>query len=244
MRRGWILLAVLAFVLAAGVGAIAFLALRRPDYSPRKTPPTVEQEARLLEAELPLASTRKPYLILDLVSSRLIYRISGMTPKEIPFRIDSIRGPGGWLLPDPDSLAILVLEGRGAPREVIRPPDPDKPVDPLKDPKIFPPDPPSDYILSFDRPVKVRIVGEKDTGWKDRLGSLKKAVRQWLGMGKGRGGLRIQLRLPAERAQEIYRGLYHGEKLLLLGLKEPSPQAPLPRADPPRRSGKQGTQGP
>jgi len=226
VRRGWILLGVLAFVLAAGGVGIVFLALRRPDYTPRKAPPAVEQETRLLEAELPLASSRKPYLILDLVSSGLLYRISGMTPKEIPFRIDSIRGPEGWLVPDPDALSILVLEGRGAPREVIRPPDPDNPVDPRKDPKVFPPDPPTDYILSFDRPVKVRILGEKDAGWKDSLGSLRKAVRRWLGKGSGRGGIQIQLRLPAERAQEIYRGLYHGEKLLVLGLEETAPQAP------------------
>ena len=226
MRRGWILLAVFAFILAAGVASFAFLALRRPDYTPRKAPPTLEQETLRLEAELPLASTRKPYLILDLVSSRLIYRISGMTPKEISFRIDSIRGPGEWIAIDPGGLSILMLEGRGAPREVIRPPDPDKPLDPLKDPKIFPPDPPTDYILSFDRPVKVRILGEKEAGWKDRLGLMGKAVRQWFGTGRGRGGLRIQLRLPAERAQEIYRGLYHGEKLLVLGLEESSPQPP------------------
>lgn len=213
-------------MLAAGIAAVTFMALRRPDYRPRETEPTLEQETRRLEVELPLAASRKPYLILDLLSSRLIYRVSGLTPKTLPFRIDSIRGAQGPLVPDQGALTLLVLEERGAPREVITPPDPDNPVEPLKDPKIFPPDPPTDFILSFDRPLKIRIVGEKDQGWKDRFASLGKTVRQWLGKGRERRMFRIQLCLPAERAQEIYRGLYQGEKILLLGVEEPAPADP------------------
>jgi len=226
VRRGWILLAVFACLLAIGVTAVALFMLRRPDYRPLEAAPSLEQETRRLEVELPLAAVRKPYLILDLTSSRLIYRISGLTPKIIPFRIDSIRGPWGPLVPDPGSLTLLTLKERGAPREVIKPPDPDKPVDPLKDPKIFPPDPPTDYILSFDRPVRIRILGEKDQGWKDRFSSIGKTVRRWFREGRGRERIRIQLRLPAGKAQEIYRGLYRGEKILLLGVEEPAPADP------------------
>jgi len=225
-RRRWILVGGSAFALAAGVAVIAFLALRRPDYRPREAEPTLEQETRRLEVELPLAAAKKPYLILDLLSSRLVYRVSGLTPKSLPFAIDSIRGPEGPLVLDPEVLTLLVLEGRGAPREVITPPDPDNPAEPLKDPKIFPPDPPTDFILSFDRPFKIRILGEKDLGWKDRFASLGKAVRRWFGKKRERGTIRIQIRLPAEKAQEIYRGLYQGEKILLLGVEEPPAAEP------------------
>ena len=226
MRRGWFLLGAFACLLAIGAVAVALFLLRRPDYRPLEAEPSLEQKTRRLEVELPLAASRKPYLILDLTSSRLIYRISGLTPKILPFRIDSIRGSGGPLVPDQGGLTLLTLEERGAPREVIQPPDPDKPVDPLKDPKIFPPDPPSDYILSFDRPVKIRLLGEKDLGWKERFLSVGKTVRRWLGRDGGREAIRIQLRLPAERAQEIYRGLYRGEKVLLLGVEDPAPADP------------------
>ena len=226
MRRGRILLWIFACVLAIGAAVVVLVVLRRPDYRPREAAPSLEQETRRLEVELPLAASRKPYLILDLTSSRLTYRISGLTPKIIPFRIDSIRGSEGPLVPEQGGLTLLTLEERGAPREVIKPPDPDKPVEPLKDPKIFPPDPPPDYILSFDRPMKIRILGEKDQGWKDRFISVGKTVHRWFGKGRGKERTRIQLRLPAEKAQEIYRGLYRGEKILLLGVEEPAPADP------------------
>ena len=227
-KRRWILLGITACAFATAVVIAVLVALRRPDYRPREAEPTLEQETRRLEVEQPLASSREPYLILDLLSSRLVYRISGMTPKIIPFKIDSIRGPQGPLIPDQGALTLLILEERGAPREVITPPDPDNPVEPLKDPKIFPPDPPTDFILSFDRPLKLRILGEKDQGWRDRVTSMGKTVRRWFGKGQDQGRTRIQLRFPAERAQEIYRGLYQGERILVLGLEEPAPPGPPP----------------
>jgi hypothetical protein len=225
-RRRWILLGIAACALATAVVVAVLVALRRPDYRPRAAEPTLEQETRRLEIEQPLAASRKPYLILDLLSSRLVYRISGMTPKTIPFNIDSIRGPEGPLIPDQGALTLLVLEERGAPREVITPPDPDNPVEPLKDPKIFPPDPPTDFVLSFDHPLKIRILGEKDRGWRDRFTSMGKTLRRWFGKGDEKARTRIQLRFPAERAQEIYRGLYQGERILLLGVEDLEPAEP------------------
>jgi hypothetical protein len=222
VRRRWKVAVVLAALLALGALALLLVFSRRPDYSPREARWSPEEEARRLEAELPLAASKKPYLVLDLLSSKLVYRISGFTPKTIPFAIDSIRGAGGWRTLSREGLALVSLQERGAPREVIKPPDPNKPVDPLKDPKIFPPDPPTDYILSFDAPVKIRIVGEKDVGWKERFGSLRKSIGRWFGGNRARDEVRIQVRLPAEKAQEIYRGLYRGERILVLGLEAAS----------------------
>lgn len=228
MRKLWIVAASLICVLALGAALVGVALLRRPDYAPRGTPRGLAQDTRRLQMELPLAASRKPYLVLDLVSSRLHYRISGMTPKTIPFKIDSIRGRFGYRPLAPQAMTLLVLKGRGAPREVIRPPDPDKPEDPLKDPSIFPPDPPTDYTLTFDRPVKIRILGEKKEGWRVRLAFMERTIRRWLGRGRGKAETRILLRLPASRAQEIYRGLYRGEKILVLGAQETPREAGSP----------------
>jgi hypothetical protein len=181
---------------------------------------TLDQETRRLELEYPLAATKKPYLILDLPDSRLDYRLSGMTLKSIPFQIDSIQKQGkpGRLIRGENFL--LEIEDRGAPLEVIVPPDPNQPVDPLKDPKLFPPDPPTDFTMLFDHPVKVRFLGTKVEGWKERFQGVGRAVRGWLpwGRGSGKGEIRIQLSLPASQAQEIYRALYRHENVLVLGL--------------------------
>ncbi|MCI0410500.1 MAG: hypothetical protein L0191_18390, partial [Acidobacteria bacterium] len=78
--------------------------------------------------------------------------------------------------------------------------------------------------LLFDHPVKVRFLGEKEGGWKSKMQGVGRAVSTWLpwGPGAGRKEIRVQLRLPAERAQEVYRALYRDEKVLVLGLGEES----------------------
>ncbi len=212
------LLAAAIFGFAAG-GVYAFLLGARGGFLPA-APPTLGEETQRLETELSLAAAKKPYLVLDLVNSRLDYRLSGMTTKSIPFRVDSIRDKGKDGRIEAGRLALLSIEDRGAPVEIIVPPDPAKPVDPLKDPKLFPPDPPSDFTLLFDRPFKVRMVGEKSEGWS--MSGMGLRFKEWLpwGPGGGRKETRVQLRLPAERAQEIYRALYRGEKVLVVGLGE------------------------
>jgi len=201
-------------------GAVGYLTVGRRDYARRGGKPSLEQETRRLETEYPLALSKKPYLVLDLLDSRLDYRLSGMTLKSLPIRIDSIqeRGRKGDLAPG--RLTLLSIEDRGAPPEVIVPPDPDKPVDPLEDPKLFPPAPPIDFTLLFDQPVKVRFLGEKEEGWKAKMQGVGRAVSGWLpwGPGAGKGETRVQLRLPAEQAQEVYRTLYRREMVLVVGM--------------------------
>jgi hypothetical protein len=225
MNRGKAALLAAAGVLVIGLTAYLMVRWGTPDYAPRGVPPTLEQETRRLEAELPLAASRKPYLVVDLLSSNLVYRISGMSPKTIPFQIASVRDRLGRRELSPEGQSLLVLEERGAPREVIKPPNPDEPLDPLKDPKIFPPDPPTSYTLTFEGSATVEILGEKESGWKERVTSLGKGIRQWLRRGHEKGKLRVRIRLPAPRAQEIYRALYRGEKVLLLGVEGGAPAA-------------------
>jgi len=218
MRRSWLIVAFCALLLVAGFAVIALLMSRAPEYPPSKVRPTLEQETRRLEAELPLAASKQPYLVLDLLSGRLEYRISGMNLKFLPFQIGSLRNAAGPATRNPAHLTVLVLKERGAPREVIKPPDPDKPVDPLKDPKIFPPDPPIEYVLSFEEPVEIRVVGERRISWKSGFTAVGRAMRRWAARRAGKESMRIEIRLPTERAQEIYRSLYPGEKVLVLGV--------------------------
>ena len=55
-----------------------------------------------------------------------------------------------------------------------------------------------------------------------------RAVQGWLpwGPGAGKNEIRIQLRLPAEEAKEIYRALFRSQKVLVLGLSEPRTELP------------------
>ncbi|MCI0568409.1 MAG: hypothetical protein L0Z52_09525 [Acidobacteria bacterium] len=213
--------AILGFLLG---GAAGYLVGSSGEFIRRGHKPSLEQETRRLEVEYPLALSRKPYLILDLLNSRLDYRLGGMTIKSLPIQIESIRERGKKGVLAPGRSTLLSIEDRGAPPEVIIPPDPNKPVDPLEDPKLFPPDPPTDFTLLFDHPVKVRFLGEKEGGWKSKMQGVGRAVSTWLpwGPGAGRKEIRVQLRLPAERAQEVYRALYRDEKVLVLGLGEES----------------------
>jgi len=226
LKRSGVVLAVIAVGLIAGIGLAIFLG-ERQDYLPRRLKPSLNEETRRLEAELPLAASKKPYLVLDLLSSRLEYRISGMTPKVIPFQIASLGGLTREERLSPGRVTLMELTDRGAPPEVIVPPDPNKPPDPLKDPKLFPPDPPTDYTLVFDRPMTIRIVGEKPGGWTSGLDRVGKSLRSWARRPSGGRQIRIQIRLPADKVQEIYRGLYRGEKVLVFGIgdgenKEPT----------------------
>ena len=219
-RRGAI-----ASILVAGLalGALTgYWSVRSGGYALPIGKTTLEQETGRLEQEYLLAAAKKPYLILDLPESRLDYRLSGMMLKSLPVEIDSIREWGRKGQLRRGSFLLLELEDRGAPPEVIVPPDPNQPVDPLKDPKLFPPDPPTDFTLLFDRSVKVRFLGMKAEGWQAKMQGVGRAVKGWLpwGPGSGKDEIRIQLRLPGPEAQEIYRALYQREKVLVLGLAE------------------------
>ena len=222
-RRGALTTAaIVGFFLGGLAGTVAG---RKDRDSPLAARPTLEQDTRRLEVEYPLAASKKPYLILDLLNSRLDYRLSGMTIKSVPFQIDSIRERAGKGTLDQGRMMLLDIEDRGAPPEVIVPPDPSQGVDPLKDPKLFPPDPPTDFTLLFDQRVKVRFLGEDDEGWRATMQGVGRAVSGWLpwGPGAGRKEIRIQVRLTAEQAREIYRALYRREKVLVLGLGEKIP---------------------
>src|SRR5882672_7916604 len=91
------------------------------------SPGTLAERTRLLEMEYPLAASRKPYLILNLPAGRLDYRISGVTIKSIPMRVEGIESTRAGVEVGPSRLTLLTLLDRGAPPEVIHPPDPNVP---------------------------------------------------------------------------------------------------------------------
>lgn len=210
-------LAVVAAGLAAGfVGGLAHAWLTRIQVA--STTPTLEEATRRLEIELPLAASRLPYLVLDLTLSRLELRLSGFTAKSIPVIVEVLGGPQAGRAVGPGRLALLTITDRGHPPEVIRPPDPDAPYDPLKDPKIFPPDPPTDFILSFEQPVRIRIHSGETESLEKALRGARNTLREWFEREEGGEGTRIRLRVPAASAREIYRALYPGEKVLVVGV--------------------------
>jgi hypothetical protein len=230
LRRSGVVLGVIATGLLAGIG-LAVLQGDRRGYLPPRSAPNLDEQTRRLEAELPLAASKKPYLVIDLLDSRLEYRISGMTPKILPFQIDSLHGLSRGETLSPARITLLELRDRGAPKEVIVPPDPNKPADPLKDPKLFPPDPPTDYTLLFDRPLTIRIVGEQPAGWATRLKGIEDSFRAWRRRSSGGSRFRIQIRLPADKVQEIYRGLYPGEMMLVYGIGDAGKRESPPARD-------------
>lgn len=213
-------LAVVAAGLAAGfAGGLAHAWLTRVRVA--STTPTLEEATRRLEIELPLAESRLPYLVLDLTLSRLEFRMSGFTAKSLPVVVEKLVGPQTGRTVGPGRLAVLTMTDRGHPPEVIRPPDPDAPYDPLKDPKIFPPDPPTDFILSFEQPVKIRFHSGETESLEKALRGARNTLREWFEREEGGEGTRIRLRVPGAAAREIYRTLYRGEKVLLVGVGSP-----------------------
>ena len=216
-RLAWGML--MGLILGTGAGLLLSPSPRRIFQS--SSPGTLAERTRLLEMEYPLAVSRKPYLILNLPAGRLDYRISGVTIKSIPMRVEGIESPRAGVEVGPSRLTLLTLLDRGAPPEVIHPPDPNVPVDPLKDPRVFPPDPPTEYKLSFEpSTVQVRIKGDRRKGVHEVVRSAGSLLRDLWGS-RGESGEKrawIGIRVPAERAQEIYRALYRGEKVVLVGL--------------------------
>jgi hypothetical protein len=87
MRRAFV---VTTWILAAAANAAhAAHAAAAPTHADLQTE---RRRAAVLESEVALASTRKPYLVLDLQAKALRYRLMGMTMREIPVPDLSIEG--------------------------------------------------------------------------------------------------------------------------------------------------------
>jgi hypothetical protein len=226
MRRDDVLRPVLAGVLAVLALAAAPAGKSRPDPSAARTTGADLDAARrrgaVLESEVALASTRKPYLVLDLGGRALRYRLMGMTMREVPILDLAVEGletsdtaPGTPLL-----AGIFTLkEKENDPR--LTPLSPEQVEDGADDENAanaLPPEPPREYRLSFRQPIAVEVLGRETRGGVTGMwGRFVAALRRWHGPGGGdEARLKIALHLDPDVAAEIYRSLIPELRVLVL----------------------------
>ncbi|HEV8702276.1 MAG TPA: hypothetical protein VGV60_13465 [Candidatus Polarisedimenticolia bacterium] len=212
MRAGWT-----AALLLAALGAGSAKAPTRGDLH------ALRRRVALLESELALSKTRKPYVIVDAEAKLLRYRLLGMTMRELPLQAIEIgglarAGEGGA----PGLLAhagtVFLKEKDGDPR--LSPLTPAEIEAGAADENVadaLPPEAPAGYTLHFRQRVAIRVEGlpesrgafSRAAGWWRRL---------WPGArhGADRIDLRVALRLEEGTAREVYRSLVPGEPIVLV----------------------------
>ena len=180
----------------------------------RRTRADLDAQRRItarLESELALSSTRKPYLVLDLATNMLRYRLLGMTVREIPLagvKVHGLQPAGDGGAEERPSLAgiFTIAEKEGDPRlkpltseQVEAGADDENAADAL------PPEPPKSYRLKFKQPVEVRVAAEEQkAGW----GTFRNLWGRLFGAGHGvEARLSVAVRLDAGTSAELYRSL-------------------------------------
>jgi hypothetical protein len=263
MRREALVRPLLAGALALAALAAAPAGKSRPDPSLARTAAerpdarttradleAARRRAAVLESELALAATRKPYLVLDLGGHALRYRLMGMTMREVAIPDLAVEGletsegaPGTPLL-----AGIFTLkEKENDPR--LTPLSPEQVEDGADDENAanaLPPEPPREYRLSFKQPIAVEVLGRETRGGMTGMwGRFVGALRRWHGPSGGdeEARLRIALHLDPDVAAEIYRSLIPEVRLLVLppggmvlpaaGQEAPPKPRPEKKAPPP-----------
>jgi len=242
------MVAAVALAAALAAGAVALL---HADGAARSTRADLAAERRRLarlESEYALASTRKPYIVLDLASGVLRYRLMGMTMREIPIGpvdaaglVAEVGAEGGAT-----QLAgiFTMAEKEGDPRlNPLSPEQVEAGADDENVAAVFPPEVPKSYKVSFRQPVAIVVSAEEQ-----RAGV--KGAGAWLrGMGarlfgrrhKDEAVLRVAFRLDPAIATEFWRSIIPDQRWLVLppeGLalpqagQEPPPKPKAPRAAP------------
>jgi hypothetical protein len=214
-------------IIAAGLtlAGIAAQLVRGDSGRPRPTRADLDAERRraaVLESEFALASTRKPYLVLDLGAMKLSYRLMGMTPREIP--LPGLRADG--LVPaqaaagTPALAGIFTLrEKEGDPRlKPLSPEQVEAGADDENTANILPPEPPKEFQLSFKQPVSLQVRGREEPngvngiwtrvsdGWHRLFGSRRPEETR----------LHMWVVLDSTTAAQLYRSLLPDERWLIV----------------------------
>jgi hypothetical protein len=244
-----------ALAVGAALAAVALLAgagaLLRADGAVRPTRADLAAERRRvarLESEYALAATRKPYIVLDLASGVLRYRLMGMTMREIPIDPLDVAGlvaDGGAAGGAAQLAGIFTMDGKeGDPRlNPLSPEQVEAGADDENVAAVFAPEPPKSYRLTFRQPVAVVVSGEEARRGVKGVGAW---FREVAGRLFGRrdtdaAELRVALRLEPATASEFWRSIVPDQRWLVLppdGLalpqagQEPPPKARGPRAAP------------
>jgi len=237
--------------LAAALAAGAAVLLHADGTAARATRADLAAERRRmarLESEYALAATRKPYIVLDLASGVLRYRLMGMTMREIPIGPVDVAGlvADGGADGGATQLAgiFTMAEKEGDPRlNPLSPEQVEAGADDENIAAVFAPEPPQRYRLTFRQPVAVVVSAEEArTGVKGVGAWLRDAAGGLFGRrDKDAAALRVALRLEPATASEFWRSIVPGQRWLVLpsdGLalpqagQEPPPKAKAPRAAP------------
>ena len=214
-------MALAALLAVAAVVSFAAARAAREGASTRGDLDLLRRRVALLECELALARSRKPYLIVDAPGHRLLYGLLGMTVREIPageIRIDGLkRAPGA--APAPVTLAgIMTLkEKENDPR--LAPLTPEQIEAGASDENVadaLPPEAPADFRVQLNQPVALRVEGvpEKDGVFAGATGFWRRLLP-----GGNRGGsvaLRLTVHVEETAAREMYRSLVPGYLLALV----------------------------
>ena len=211
---------------------------------------TARRRAAILESELALASTRKPYLVIDLGGRVLRYRMMGMTMRDVPVLDVDVEG---LQTAEPAAGAALMAgiftlkEKENDPRLTpLSPEQVEEGADDENTANALPPDVPREFRLSFKQPIAIEVVGRETRGGVPGMwGRFVGALRRWSGPGGGEETrLRIALHLDPEIAAEVYRSLIPELRLLVVppdGMQlpaagqeaPPKPRAPKKTPPPP-----------
>jgi hypothetical protein len=232
--------------LLAGAGLLRAAAERVPT---RDAFDSERRRVAALETEMALASTRKPYLVLDLEAKTLRYRLLGMTLREVPLPDLSAVGlvpAGHGTRPDPPLLAgiFTVAEKDGDPRlNPLTPEQVEAGADDENVANILPPETPKTYRVQFKQPVVLRVSGPgAGSGLRGGWASLRSLWNRFRG-GAGGGAPRLEftVQLDEKTGAEVYRSLIPDLRWLVLPPRgftlpqagqEPPPKAKAPRAAP------------
>jgi hypothetical protein len=238
--------AALAVAVAAGAAIAASAAGAVKPKSTRADLDAARRRAAVLESELALASTRKPYLVLDLGGKALRYRLMGMTMRDVSIPHVAVEGlETSEASPGAPSLAgiFTLKEKEGDPRLTpLSPEQVEEGADDENAANALPPEPPKEYMLTFKQPIAVEVLGRETRGGVPGLwGRFVAALRRWHGPGGGgEARLKIALHLDPEVAAEVYRSLIPDVRLLVLppeGMMLPAAgQEAPPKPRPPRKT--------
>jgi hypothetical protein len=209
----------------AAAGLLLFAALAGALAGPVPTHADLQTERRrgaVLESEVALAATRKPYLVLDLQAKALRYRLMGMTMREIAVPEVSVLGlvASDEAADTPALAGIFTLrEKEGDPRlKPLSPEQVEAGADDENAANVLPPEPPKEYRLMFKQPLALEVVGHPEAqgvggAWSRFTGFLSR-LRGPRGDEDDR--LRIALHLDPQSAAEVYRSLIPELRLLIV----------------------------